>query len=87
MFSAASTLPAPKPYGTASRHSIQYSRLTEKPNSANIVIAVLMAHGKDDIADGYMAALGAGIGCETELGAGGRSNNSIAVDVSARRIN
>lgn len=43
MFSAASTAPAPRPYGMAHRHSIQNDPENEKPTSAAAVIATLIA--------------------------------------------
>ena len=43
MFSAASTLPAPRPYGIAHRQSCQNWVQVEKPNSATAVVATLSA--------------------------------------------
>ena len=43
MFSAASTAPAPRPYGTAHRHRSQKEWETEKPNNAAAVISTLTA--------------------------------------------
>ena len=43
MFNAASTAPAPSPYGTASRHNIQKAEEMENPNKATAVIRTLTA--------------------------------------------
>ena len=42
MFSAASTAPAPSPYGIAHRHSIQNALEVEKPSSAAAVMPTLI---------------------------------------------